>query len=168
MKKVVLVIARQGFRDEEYLHPKEVLEKHGIQVMTASSAKGTCIGKLGAKVEADASLDEIRAEDYDGIFFIGGPGASEYFHNEKAHGLLRKAVGLGKLYGAICAGPAVLAFAGLLKGKKATSFSGIKADLVANGASWTGAGVEKDGKLITADGPDSAYKFGEAIASALQ
>ena len=168
MKKVALVIARQSFRDEEYFHPKEVLEKNGITVVTASSAKGVCTGKLGAKAHAEISLEEVKPEDYDGIFFVGGPGSQEFFHDSKAHEIAAKAVMLGKLYGAICAGPAVLAFAGLLKGKKATSFSGRREELVNNGAIWTGKSVEIDGKLITADGPDSAYAFGEAIAKALK
>ena len=167
MKKVALIIAKEAFRDEEYFHPKEILEKNGIQVTTVSSIKGACIGKLGAKAVSDISLGDLEPEKYNGVFFIGGPGSHEFFHDAKAHEVITKAADLGKLYGAICAGPAVLAFAGLLKGKIATSFPGNREDLVSNGAVWTGKPVEIDGKLITADGPDSAYQWGQAIVDAL-
>ena len=167
MKKAALIIAQELFRDEEYLEPKKVLEGAGIQVITASQKKGPAIGKLGAKVQADISIEDLDPKDLDGIFFIGGPGASVYFNNKTAHEILKAAYDQGKLIGAICAGPAVLASAGLLKGKKATSFSGVEPYLIKGGAILTRAAVEKDGRIITADGPASAAKFGHEIAKAL-
>ncbi len=167
MKKVALVIAKERFRDEEYFHPKEVLEKNGISVTTVSSSKGPCTGKLGGSAKAETALNELVPSEYDGIFFIGGPGASEFFYDRKAHEILNEAVRLGKLYGAICIAPTTLAFAGVLKGKKATAFPDAESDVKANGGIWTGKDVEVDGKLITANGPQSAYKFGEAIVKAL-
>ncbi|MFA5103814.1 MAG: DJ-1/PfpI family protein [Candidatus Margulisiibacteriota bacterium] len=167
MSKVALVIAQQGFRDEEYFEPKKILEENGILVTTVSQIKGTAIGKLGGSAQADISINDFDASGYDGIFFIGGPGASVYFDNKKAHEILRTAFGLGKLIGAICAGPAVLASAGLLKNKKATSFSGVYNYLIKGGAILTKTAVEVDGKIITADGPANAAKFGLEIVKAL-
>lgn len=167
MPKVALVIAQEGFRDEEYIEPKKILEKNGIPVTTVSLMKGPAIGKLGSAAQADISINDIDPLVYDGIFFIGGPGASVYFDNKKAHEILRTAYGQGKIIGAICAGPAVLASAGLLKNKKATSFSGVESFLTKGGAILTRADVETDGKIITADGPASANKFGLAIVKAL-
>ncbi len=167
MKKVALVIAQEYFRDEEYLEPKKVLESAGIQVVTASQKKGIATGKLGAKVQADISMKDLDPKDLDGIFFIGGPGASVYFNDKAAHEILKSAYNQGKLIGAICAGPAVLASAGLLKGKKATSFSGVEPYLIKGEAILTRAAVEKDGRIITADGPASAAQFGHEIAKAL-
>lgn len=167
MKKVALIIAQELFRDEEYLEPKKVLEGAGIEVVTASQKKGAATGKLGAKVQADISIEDLDPKDLDGIFFIGGPGASVYFNDKTAHEILKAAYGQGKLIGAICAGPAVLASAGLLNEKKATSFSGVEPYLIKGGAILTRASVEKDGKIITADGPASATKFGLEIAKAL-
>jgi protease I len=167
MKRVALVIAKEGFRDEEYLEPKEILHKNGINVTTVSSIKGLCAGKLGAKVSSDIALDEIKVNDFDGIFFIGGPGSSEYFNNKQAHKALRDAVKLNKIVGAICIAPTTLAKAGILNGKKATGFPSAESDLRSNGAVWTGKDLEIDGKIITADGPQSATKFGQAIVTLL-
>ncbi len=167
MKKTALVIAQEGFRDEEYFIPKKVLEGKGVIVDTVSLKKGRAVGKLGAVANADVSISEVDPLEYDGIFFVGGPGASVYFQDAKAHDILRISFANGKIIGAICAGPAVLAYAGLLKGKRATSFSGVRPILEQSGAVFTGKNVEVDGNIITSDGPVSAEKFGLTIAAAL-
>jgi protease I len=167
MAKIALVIAQEGFRDEEYFDTKKAVETKGVSVLTVSREAGNASGKLGGTATADVSIKNADLSGFDGVFFIGGPGASEYFHDDMAHALLRSAFGAGKLIGAICAGPATLAYAGLLKGKKATSFSGVADILKSFGAVFTGKDVEIDGDLITADGPASAEKFGLAIADVL-
>jgi len=167
VKKVVFVIAKELFRDEEYIEPKAVLEKNGIYVTTASSIIGKCTGRFGATAASQMKLEDIDPSKFDGIFFIGGPGSYDFHHDKKAHDLLKKAVELGKVIGGICAGVATLAFAGVLKGKTATSFPGVSNDLTANGANYTGKGVEVDGEIITADGPQSAKAFGEAVVKVL-
>lgn len=166
-KKIAFVIAQQGFRDEEYFIPKQALEGKGISVTTVSLEKGPALGKLGGAATADISIRDLKPSEYDGIFFIGGPGAQIYFNDKKAHDILGKAQGMNKLIGGICAGPATLAYAGLLKGKKATSFLGVSDILKTHGALYTGSPSEVDGRIITADGPSSAEKFADAIAQAL-
>ena len=68
---------------------------------------------------------------------------------------------------AICIAPVTLANAGLLKGRKATVYQSQTDALVRGGAHYTKAAVQVDGRIITADGPDSATRFGEAIRHAL-
>lgn len=168
MPKVVMIIASQRFRDEELLKPKRVLEEQGIKVTIASSSLETAVGMLGAKVKPDILLKDARVEDYDAIIFVGGIGAQEYWNDVLAHSIARKAVESKKLLGAICIAPVTLANAGLLAGRKATVFSSEVSKIKAKGANYTGAGVEIDGRIITADGPSSAEKFGAAIANALK
>jgi protease I len=100
--------------------------------------------------------------------FIGGTGSSEYFNNPTAHSIAQEAAASGKLLGAICIAPSTLANAGLLDGRKATSYSSEEGNLKSKGATFTGAGVEADGKIITADGPSSAGQFGKALLEALK
>ncbi len=168
MAKAALIIAQNGFRDEEYIEPKNILEAKGIKVVTVSAAKGTCTGKLGLITHCNMTIDEALKNDFDGVFVVGGPGSYALFNNSTIHKILSDALAGGKVIGGICAGVATLAYAGLLKGKKATSFPGVSDDLKKNGALYTGTGVETDGKIITADGPQSATKFGEAIVKALR
>ena len=168
MKKAVFIIAKSSFRDEEYLEPKAILEKAGIAVTTASLTPGPCTGKLGARVNADIGISEINTSDYDAIIVVGGPGSYDYFHNKDLHKIVAGMFASGKIVGGICAGAAILAYSGILKNKKATSFSGVSKDLVSCGAVYTGNPVESDGTIITADGPQSAGKFGDLLVKALK
>lgn len=166
-KKVVMIIARSNFRDEELLKPKEVLEKNGVAVTVASSSLKEATGMLGVKVKPDILFTNINIGDYDSVIFIGGTGASEYWDNPTAHKIANSANNAGKIVGAICIAPVTLAKAGLLKDKKATTYSSTVNDIKACGAKYSGADVERDGNIITASGPTAAEKFGEAIVKAL-
>ena len=166
MKKALLIIAKNIFRDEEYLLPRTALENSGIKTITASSTIGVATGKLGLKVKPDLLVSQVNAADYDAILFIGGAGCSEYFNDPIAHRIAQDTVKLGKILGAVCAAPEILARAGVLRGKKATMYAdtGILAQF---GATYTGKGVEIDGNVITASGPSTSKEWGEAVATAL-
>src|SRR3989339_350786 len=123
-KKTLMIIAHEMFRDEEYAEPKAVLEKAGFQVTTASSQPGEATGRFGLKAKVDLTLDKVKVDDYDAVLFIGGPGSHGYYHDPLAHRTAKEAVEQGKVLGAICAAPGILANAGLLKGKNATVHEG--------------------------------------------
>jgi protease I len=167
MKKVLMVIASDRFRDEEYQKPRAILEKAGIGVTVASSSLKEAAGMLGMKVKPDILLKDARMEEYDGIVFVGGLGATEYWENPTAHALARVALESGKLTSAICLAPMTLANAGLLKGKRATIWKDVVGDFKTKGVVYTGKAVEKDGYLITGSGPDAAEEFGRALVEAL-
>jgi protease I len=167
VKKVLIVVAHKDFRDEELKYPREMLEKKGASVVIASDMKGEAVGMLGMQVKVDLSLDEVRTADYDAVIFVGGSGATVLFNNTRAQAIARETRDGGKLLGAICLAPSILARAGILKGKKATVFSSEVGTLRKNGATYSGADVERDGIIITADGPSSAAKFGEIFVQAL-
>lgn len=167
MTQVLMVIPPEQFRDEEYEHPKRVLEAAGIRVTTASTRAGRCIGKLGMIAEADLALRDVADAEYDGIVFVGGGGASVFFDDERAHEVARAFLASGRAVAAICIAPSTLARAGLLSGRRATAFPSQENDLVAHGALWTGADIEVDGLVITANGPAAAEAFGNAIVTAL-
>lgn len=166
-KKAVMVIASNNFRDEELLRPKEVLEKNGVTVTVASSSLKESTGMLGAKVKPDILVTDIHVTNYDTIIFVGGSGANEYWDNPTAHKIANDANNAKKIVGAICIAPVTLAKAGLLKNKKATTYSSTVTDIKSAGANYTGADVERDGNIITASGPAAAQKFGEVIIKAL-
>lgn len=166
-KKAVMIIASNNFRDEELLKPKEVLEKNGVAVTVSSSSLKESTGMLGAKVKPDILLTDIRVADYDAVIFVGGSGANEYWDNPTAHKIANDANNAKKIVGAICIAPVTLAKSGLLKNKKATTYSSTVEDIKSCGANYTGADVERDGNIITASGPAAAQKFGETIVKAL-
>ena len=80
---------------------------------------------------------------------------------------MREAADQGKVVAAICAGPGILAHAGVMKGKRATAYrGGPSSALKENGATYTGKKVEVDGKFITGNGPKASSGFGRAIVAA--
>ena len=166
-KKVLMVIASTNFRDEEYSYPRKALEDAGARVTVACSSLNTAKGKLGLEVKPDILISNVKEIDYDGIVFVGGGGSKEYFDSPIAHKLAQNFYSKGKLTSAICIAPAILANAGLLKDKKATSFPSSGETLKAKGAVFTGSGVESDGKIVTGSGPEAAKKFGEKLVEVL-
>ena len=167
-KNIAIFIAFQGFRDEEYIEPKKALEAAGHKVTTVSTAKGEARGKFRLTAQVDRTVDEVRADDYDALALVGGPGALEHLDNPKVHALFRRAAELGKVYGAICISPVVLAHAGLLKGKTVTCWPDGAGEVEKGGGKYTGAELEIDGRLITASGPVPARRYGQALAEALK
>ena len=163
MPRAVFIIASSDFRDEEYKEPKDIFEKAGAEVITASSKTGTIKGSLGLEAVAEISLSNIKVRDYDAVVFVGGSGAEEYFDDRTAHKIAADAVSRNKVLGAICIAPVILSRAGVLKNKKATCFPSFKAHLKSNGAILQDKPVVSDGNIITAEGPNAATKFGEEL-----
>ena len=167
-EKVLMIIAKDGFRDEELFVPREILQSNGYDVEIASVSKGRCKGMLGKEVIADISLHDVDVRNYVAVLFVGGIGAKSYWNNLRAQEIARLAYENGKIVGAICLAPGILARAGLLKGKKATIWPGAKSELIKADAIYTGNGLEEDGNIVTADGPGSAWAFGEKILEKLK
>lgn len=171
-KKVAIIIALRDFQDKEYFGTKEVLEGAGIKTTTVSAKKETATGAYGGEVKVDLTLDEINIADYDAVVFIGGGGALKYLDNEVCYKIAKETVKAGKVLGAICISPVILAKAGVLAEKKATVWSspldkGPIKILKENRAEYLDEDVVVDAKIITANGPSSARKFGEKIIELL-
>lgn len=170
MHKVLLIIAHRGFQPIEYRAAKKVLQAAGIQVVTASNLSGPAVSSANEQVLADVVLDDVKVADYDGIFFIGGPDALENLDNEKSYRIIREVTVSGKIWGAICISPRILAVANVLKNKKVTGWDGdgqLAGILEKVGAEYVRKPVVVDGNLITGNGPAAAEDWGKAIARAL-
>jgi len=189
-KKIVMIIAFRDFRDEEYFVPKEILEKAGAEIKTASNRIGTAIGTDGGNVKVDLLVSEINPAEladlqskssrdsiqsissFDAVVFIGGPGCLENLDNESSYQVAKDTVLQGKVLASICISPVILAKAGVLKSKKATVWSSALDKsaieiLEENEAIYQAESVVQDGKIITANGPAAAREFGEAILKVL-
>jgi protease I len=167
VKKAALIIASQGFRDEELFDTKAQLENAGIQTAIVSSVNTMVTGMLGGTAQPEIFINDLVVNDYDAVIFVGGLGAKEYFNSKVAHEIAKQAVLKRKVLAAICIAPSTLANAGVLEGIKATSYSSEKQNLIAKGANFTGDDVIRDGLIITGSGPTAARKFGKTIADAV-
>ncbi|MEA3306562.1 MAG: DJ-1/PfpI family protein [Elusimicrobiota bacterium] len=168
MKKVAMFISFQDFRDEEYIEPKKILQAEGIKVDTVSSAKGKARGKFGAIADVDKVISDINALDYDALCLVGGAGCLQYLDNAAVYNVFKQAFNENKLIGSICISPVILAHAGLLKDKKATVWQDGADELKLAGAIYTGADVEMDGKIITANGPEAAQEYAKRLVEELK
>lgn len=172
-KKIALIIAFRDFKDEEYFIPKEIFEGKGVKVITASTERGVALGADGGETGVDFLISELEPADFDAVVFVGGPGALKYLDNEISYKIIKETESCGKILGAICISPVILAKAGVLAGKRATVWSSsfdkwpIKI-LKENGAEYVNEDVVIDGKIITANGPSAAPKSAEKIVKILK
>ena len=171
-KKVAIVIAQNQFRDEEFAQPHASLNLAKADITVVSREVGKCYGTLGSIVHARMTLDDAARQDWDAVVFVGGSGAGDYMDDPIAHELALHANERGKLVAAICKAPTILAHAGLIRGAEATSFPDYYDDLRAHGVKVSTAPVvetEVNGApVITANGPQAAFAFGQAIVNSLR
>ena len=113
-KKVVFVIAHEGFQIVEYSVPKTLLEQSGIIVTTASNKAMPATANDGSTVEVDLNIADIDTNQFNAFVFIGGPGTMDHLDNQESYDLINKVVEEKKLLGAICIAPRILAKAGIL------------------------------------------------------
>lgn len=166
-KSIVFIIAQNDFRDEEYLTPREIFDGLGANIVVASEDTTIARGMLGLTIKPDVRINDIRLKDFDITILVGGSGSVVFWGDERLQANLSEAADSGAVIGAICIAPGVLARAGLLKGKRATVFAspGAKKLFEEEGVIYTGKDVERDGRIITANGPASARQFAEEIVA---
>jgi len=160
--RIVMVVPANAFRDEEFEVPFKYFGSHAT-VIVASTKLGMITGMMGHKAEAQMLVKDIDVDKLDALVFIGGAGARQYWRDATAHKLARETVAKKKVLAAICISPVTLAYAGVLKGKRATVFVSERGRLIEKGAKYTGEQLTIDGLIVTASGPKAAQRFAEEI-----
>jgi protease I len=166
-KKVLFIVAHNGYQPIEYLIPKKTIEQAGINVITASDQPGIATAKDKSTTKVDLTLDQVKIDDYEGFFFIGGPGAMEHLDNQTSYALINDAFRAEKILGAICISTRILAFAGVLTAHAATGWDGDGklADIYREYEVYylPDEKVVTQGNIITAMDPTAAQDFGDQI-----
>ena len=166
-KSVLVIIAHNNFRDEEYTSIREKLQQAGIAITVASTTTNEALGSQGSQVKPDILIDAVNPDDFDGVIFIGGTGSSQYWHDTKAHEIALSLNENNKLVAASSHSPVTLAVTGILKDKKATAHISVYEKLSIQGAKYTGKKLEVDGNIITSAGVSAAKEFSDAIVKAI-
>ncbi len=169
--KVLLAIASDRFLDQTYTVPKAALEAAGVECITASTIKGTCYGMHGEIVESAMAFEDVNASEYDGIIITGGIGCQDQlWRNETLIDIANKIGNAGKFAAAICLAPMILAEAGLLNGKRATTLDtpACRRVLELDNVEVVSDNVVVDGNVVTAKSPFDAKAFADAILSLIQ
>lgn len=166
MMKRVLVPLAEGFEELEAVTVIDILRRAGIDVVVASLAGSPVTGSHGIRLAADTPLAALAEQDFDMIALPGGmPGAERLKKDPRIAEIVRSLHAKGRPVAAICAAPMVLAAAGVLRGRRATSFPGFLKD--ADEATVVGDAVVADGGVITSRGPGTALDFALALVEAL-
>jgi len=156
----VLVPLAQGCEELEAVTVIDLLRRAGITVDSAGLDERPVRGSRGTVLVPDITLDEALTRDYDMIVLPGGlPGADHLKNDARVIELVSRMAALDKYTAAICAAPRVLAQAGLLHGKRATSFPGALDVAAIPGIDYSDQPVVRDGRVITSRGPGTAMDF---------
>lgn len=159
-------VAQEGFRDEELFIPRSIFEEKGYTVTVVSHDAGTAWSKFGKIIEV-LGIGEIKLEDFDAFLLVGGPGSFEYTDDKTLHGYIKDAEKKLHLLGGICYAPNIMAKAGVLYGKKATVWG--EPDIFdEEKVIFEDRNVVRDGKIITANGPDAALDWAKEIISYIE
>lgn len=166
--KRIAILAENMYQEMELWVPYYRLREEGadVKVVGAGGGKGYA-SKHGYPVSADVQAEAVTAAEFDAVVVPGGYAPDMMRRHPAMVKLVREAFQEGKLVAAICHAGWMLASAGILDGKKATSFPAIKDDMINAGARWVDEEVVVDGTLITSRKPDDLPAFCREIVAAL-
>jgi 4-methyl-5(b-hydroxyethyl)-thiazole monophosphate biosynthesis len=160
----VMVPLADGFEEIEAMTIIDVLRRAGLDVETVGVPTSMVTGSHGIKMMTDRKLIEIKGARYDSIVFPGGSKNVETLIRSQTLIELTKAMNAnGKVIGAICAAPLLLAKAGILDEKRATIYPGMEKKL----SYPRGNKVVIDGNIITSQAPGTAMDFALAVVKKL-
>lgn len=167
MPKVLVPLA-QGCEELEAVTIIDLLRRAKIDVITAGLDKQPVTASRGVKLVPDMDIDSALENEYDMVVLPGGmPGADNLDNDPRIKALLKKMANNEKYTAAICAAPKVLASAGVLAGKQATSYPGFLDRMDLPDTRITNEPVVVDGNVITSRGPGTAMDFALTLIETL-
>jgi len=185
-RKVAIVVANE-FEDIELLYPFLRLSEEGAEVVIIPIREGLhprpavkdkpVTGRYGVPIPLEVfgegiryaigELKQVKPEDFDAVVIPGGFSPDALRVNSEVLEFVKETYNKGKIVAAICHGPQVLISAGLVKGRRVTSYVAVKDDLINAGAVFIDEPAVRDGNIITARVPDDLPDFCQLIIEAL-
>ena len=162
----VAVLLAEGFEEGESLTIADILRRAGIQADLVSTGDQQVTGGHGITVIADVVMPDSLL-GYDMVVCPGGlPGATNLRDDPRVIAAVREMHEHDRWVTAMCAAPIVLGAAGVLDGHEWTAYPGYETRIDTTGT-FSEALVVRDGRVITSQGPASAYAFAFALVDAL-
>lgn len=164
----VLVPLAQGCEELEAVTVVDLLRRAGIEVVTAGLDAQPVTASRGMTLLPDMTLEMALQQRFDMVVLPGGlPGADHLGDDPRVIRLLQEMAASESYIAAICAAPRVLARAGLLDGKRATSYPGALDIEAVPGIEYLETAVVTDGRVITSRGPGTAMDFALVLIETL-
>lgn len=167
MKKVA-VLVEDLYQVLEVWYPYLRLREEGIQTVLVGTGKKEYKSRDGYLAKEELDIQDAKADDFDAVVIPGGYAPDILRRYPAVNDFVKEMHRKNKVVAAICHAGWVLVSAGILKGKKATSFSAIKDDLVNAGADYIDKEVVVDGNLITSRNPYDLPAFCREIIKQLK
>ena len=168
----ILMLATDGFENDELFKPRQALIDAGATVTLASiktdPIQGETGGEKGDSITPDITLEDVDTDDYDALVLPGGVGNPDKMRMEdRAIEIVSEFMEDEKIVAAICHAPWLLIEADVVDGRRVTSWPSVRTDLANAGADVVDEQVVVDGNLITSRKPDDIPAFNAAIITAL-
>jgi protease I len=168
----VLILATDGFEQDELFLPRQALLDAGARVTLASiktdPITGEKGGEKGRSITPDVTLGQVDTEDFDALLLPGGVGNPDKLRIQgRAVEIVQEFMDDDKIVAAICHAPWLLIEADVVDGRRATSWPSVRTDLANAGASVLDEEVVIDRNLITSRKPDDIPAFNRALIEAL-
>lgn len=156
----VAILVEQDYQDLEVWYPALRLREEGVGThFVGSGSAASYRGKFGYPVQVDCSVYEINPTDYDAVVIPGG-WAPDFMRREpRVAEFVKEFNALGRPIACICHGGWILISAGVIDGRRATSFSAIRDDMINAGCEWVDEEVVVDGNLVTSRKPEDLPAF---------
>jgi protease I len=169
-KRIAILVA-QGFQQGELTEPMRALRRAGAETDVVSPEHGTVSGwsnrRWGEPFRVDVPLEDADPEQYDGLLLPGGLMSADRLRcDTRAQRFARAFHDAGRPVAAICHGPQLLIEAGLVRGRRLTSYHSIRTDLENAGAHWIDEEVVLDDGLVTSRRPADLPTFNRAMVQA--
>lgn len=166
--KRVAILVTDGFEQVELTEPRKALDQAGARTAIVSPKKDKVKGwnhtDWGQELPVDTPLAEAKPEQFDALLLPGGVMNPDHLRRDPAvQRFVKSFFDEGKPVAAICHGPWTLIDAGVVRGRKMTSYETIQMDLKNAGVNWVDEEVVVDGNLVTSRKPDDIPAFNRAM-----
>jgi protease I len=162
---VLVVVPARDYGEQTLRHARSSLHNVHVGTWSVSTNWSELIkGRLQDEFMVDGDIAGAKMDGYSGVLFVGGEGAMELAANVDAQRLAREAAAAGKMIGAWGHATAILARAGIVKGKKVTGSPEVRDLVVQAGGRFSGRQLERDGDLVTAADEAVGIRFGKTLA----
>jgi protease I len=164
----VAAVVEEGFERSELVEPKRALEELGAVVDVISPHTGAvrswARGDWGEPFKVDVSLVSADPDRYDALLLPGGVRNPDRLRrNEDAWRFIRAFFDAKRTVAAICHAPWTLIDAGVIDGRRLTSYASLQRDLKNAGATWVDEEVVVDRGLVTSRSPRDLPAFNAAM-----